>query len=282
MSKTPKNKKRKHNKRTKPILSSPKVIRAPIRIADIDMCPYYSVFGKNLSFDCPILVAVDELPEGQSSYWGETEKGDLVLLFTSSLSPFGLEVRLEKGPQDNERILMPPFQLLTQVHSLMKCSDLSKIYHVASLVASTLNIPCPQVFPSDRMSLSGELYCNGKLAGGKPYIILIKAGKSLISIYKTISHEIRHAWQHYTDPEKYFSDYHVLSDYPGNREEKCDLYFRQEAELDAEAYALAFTHYHFDLPLNWRQYSEITSKNLESRAKEYLACASEFHMSLGA
>ena len=235
--------------------------------ADMNMRLYYQTAMRvKFNYTYPQLIAFDELSDGRTFQWIETTDKVHVLVFTPRFSFLQLGECLSKGPQD---VLYQNFSLGSSAYD----PDSFMFYGEAAQLSDCLKIDCPQILFTDHLSLAGILCNNEKLPLGKPHYILLHNQNRVINFqsqFKTLVHEMRHAWQHYTDPDKYFSDYHDLDYYRGRSKKKIDQYFQQEAELDAEAYALAYLHLVAETPLNWGTHSEETDQILESRAREYL------------
>lgn len=110
------------------------------------------------------------------------------------------------------------------------------LYRLLLDICSLLKIPAPAVFFPERMpsTLKNGMEARGlSYPGDKPYTtdIFVRGTMDSPSIIKTLSHELRHAWQH-----KYHNDW--FDDY--TTEKSGNEYALQKAEIDADAFAYLF------------------------------------------
>lgn len=103
--------------------------------------------------------------------------------------------------------------------------------------------------------------------GGNPKKVLYSKGvliseREILPMIKTLVHELRHVWQHQREPKKYFSNYSYELQYID-----IDKYFLQDAEVDAEAFALKYLHDEYDRPIAGWNNSAIVNSVVERRAK---------------
>lgn len=110
------------------------------------------------------------------------------------------------------------------------------LYRIVLDICSLLKIPAPAIFLSKRMpsTLKNGMEARGlSYPGDKPYTtdIFVKGTMDSPSIIKTLSHELRHAWQH-----KYHNDW--FDDY--STEKSGNEYALQKAEIDADAFAYLY------------------------------------------
>lgn len=111
--------------------------------------------------------------------------------------------------------------------------DAYEIYGAAIYLADKLNLKkCPQiigcsaqVIPDYKgMTIQDEL--------NQTYCILIKNSMPLWEKLETLAHEMRHAWQHQVDHNKFFANYNF-----NFTKDNLEEYYLQPAEVDAEAFS---------------------------------------------
>jgi len=115
-------------------------------------------------------------------------------------------------------------------------TDMAEIYRTASTICEWLRIPCPQIIVSKNAPLNGCAY--NTESGDETIWINIRQNDPIKEMYLTLAHELRHAWQHKYNNEKYFKNYKMY-DENSSYDEKVAYYF-QPAEIDAFAFSVCF------------------------------------------
>ncbi len=219
-------------------------------------------------------LAVEFLPDNLLFMWAKTPEGASLFLFTPQLSRTEFVRCLKDGPNDSSFCLNDfYFTGLEQVY------DWGIIYAMAADLSCHWNVPCPQVFCSNHISLAGVTICNND---GIALCIILRSDLHPDRQAESLVHEMRHIWQYNTNQEKYFSNYRPFSELSGAYEEKYTEYMKQEAELDAEAFAWAFLHHEYKTPLNWDTHTDEINQIIEMRAREYLERPDEYALPLSA
>ncbi len=122
-------------------------------------------------------------------------------------------------------------------------ADMTELYTLATFVANTLRIACPQILMISDMGMVGAAGMAGLAlnAGGtdcRTTMILLNSQVSFTEQCKSLIHEMRHAWQHEKHQIRFYGKdnekYRYWTDYP---EDKKQAYYLQKAEIDAEAFA---------------------------------------------
>ncbi len=210
---------------------------------DIDMRHVYLKVSQNETLKkkrCPCLVPEQDLPDGIDYIDFIYDYKRIAVITKKGLSADAVvEILAGKWTGKRNAVKLPDNPNTHPVFAVDM--DMYIIYSLAYIIADNLNMRCPPILmyrPGN--GYTGNSYNDSKT--GKTTHIEItekdsKKGFGIVDYAESLAHEMRHCWQHETNPIEYFSDYKYFTDYP---ESKREQYFLQPAEIDANAYALLF------------------------------------------
>lgn len=92
-------------------------------------------------------------------------------------------------------------------------------------------------------------------------VLKYRIGKISLDIMFAIAHELRHKWQAENCPE-------IFQDYVNSTEINADQYNLQNAEIDANAYAMVIMESGFGITPQFKGLSEKVKKKISLRANE--------------
>ena len=256
---------RKKNKRAD-VQVSPAANKSSVQDLSINnMGPFYSALSKWIPKDCPAVIVLKQLPNGECIQWQKEGNKYIAMLAEDIPDIKKLELVMAGPPATDSH-----FYTETIASS---CPIYSEIYGFASMLSNSLSIRCPQIL------VFGSHYpkrCNGMLHndGNCPMVITMKGSLSTDRTIRTLAHEMRHAWQHITNPEYFFVDYHFTAD------NGVDEYAQQVAEVDAEAFSRAFCHLVFGVPIQEHRFSVYTDQLINELAKKMAASPLDYGISI--
>ena len=264
-----KNNKRKNNTKGMSIngLASTADIQAPeLKLSLDNMELFYRDLYKQMRDNCPEVIVFEKNPTGEEIQW--EINGDRKIAYLSQDVPDRQKLQLVMaGPPSTDS------HHSARTGVARSCPDHSDLYGCAAVVSKILSIRCPQLVVMDSSIMghnAGILLNNGDF----PKAILIKDTLPFERKFKTIAHEMRHAWQHITNPSYYFADYHFSMD------KVVEEYRQQVAEVDAEAFARAFCHFVFDTPVQTHRYSADTDQMINELAEKMVASPLDYGISI--
>ena len=264
-----KNNKRKNNTKGMSIngLASTADIQAPeLKFSLDNMELFYRVLSKQMRDNCPEVIVVEKNPNGEEIQW--EINGDRKIAYLSQDVPDRQKLQLVMaGPPSTDS------HHSARTGVARSCPDHSDLYGCAAAVSKILSIRCPQLVVMDSSIMghnAGILLNNGDF----PKAILIKDTLPFERKFKTIAHEMRHAWQHITNPDHFFADYHFSMD------KGIDEYMQQVAEVDAEAFSRAFCHLMFGTPIQINRFSADTDQLINELAEKMVASPLDYGFSV--
>ena len=232
--------------------------------SDINMREIYCKIMNDEVFEnrrCPQLIPEQDLPDGLD-YVELCLNGEITGVITrKGLTADTILKILEGNWKGNNKIID-----ISKESSTLQClgvdSNVSLIYSIAYMISIDLGIRCPPIIirkketilGGDSITYRGTCFNDNNLKTTSIDIIE-KEGQEIVSLSACLAHEMRHCWQHETDPIMYFEDYKYYLDFPQKKMEK---YYLQPAEIDAYAYESQYLN-------------AITGKNIDSLTSYYKA-----------
>ena len=202
------------------------------KLSDIDMTNIYSEIICELEA-CPQIVVVEELENGQEVLRHRMTNGiDIIYLKNCKNILDNLFEELENPTAE-------VYPAATCENHNLDERTICVWYGVATALANSMNVKCPQLMFFHFKECDRENACTG---GGMMLLPDLEVDKFIIMLVLQ-AHEFRHIYQEKTTPE-WFEGYIQGIDTEDENE-----YFMQKSEIDAEAYARKLAQLIWDIDL---------------------------------
>lgn len=171
---------------------------------------------------------------------------------------------LENALTDEEALTMLKEEIpQRQEMFLQQEIDLSLFYYASAALAQSLEISCPAVFVTQHVGAGLGGVTNNDAETGRTTLIALKKVPDFSMMMETLSHEMRHAWQHEKHEQQFFGNYDFSL-----FGKDMDKYSLQPAEVDAVAYSQCFLKQALHVDMEWSRQSKKLKSMIQSRARK--------------